>query len=275
MIQHVGLGQIEAGHQARGVTETLRLDLNADGSRRCLPLGQNEQPIFMKIPQGRQAGQDGLVCKILKSLYGLKQAERLWNKTIIKFFRKIRFVPTNADPCILIFRENGYPIVLGMYADDVMLAAKRDNAIKWLKDQLIDEFNMKDSGEAKTIIGWENTQDLEVKTLKIDQKAYIRDLLESEGITSCHPTVLPIKAGSSISMDQASDDARKDLVLYQRLIGKLSRHNSNPCAGHLHVAKQVLCYLKGTINLRIMWGGDPAEHLQKYQHFGVVDNDMV
>ena len=63
-------------------------------------LGQNKQPIYMKIPQGGLAGREGLVCKILKSLYGLKQAERLWNKTIAKFFRKISFTPTNADACI-------------------------------------------------------------------------------------------------------------------------------------------------------------------------------
>lgn len=62
-------------------------------------LGQKKQPLFMKIPQGWQTGRDGLFCKILKSLYkyGLKQEWRLWNKTIIKFFRKIGFIPTNAD----------------------------------------------------------------------------------------------------------------------------------------------------------------------------------
>lgn len=49
-------------------------------------LGQNKQPIFIKIPQGRQLGQKDLVYKIFKSIYGLKQAKRLWNKTIIKFF---------------------------------------------------------------------------------------------------------------------------------------------------------------------------------------------
>lgn len=50
----------------------------------------------MRILQSIETGQDGLVCKILKNLYGLKQAERFWNKTIIKFFKKIGFKPTNA-----------------------------------------------------------------------------------------------------------------------------------------------------------------------------------
>lgn len=90
-------------------------------------------------------------------MHGLKQAGRLWNNTIIKFFRKIGFNPTNAYPCILIFKRGGELIVVGVYVDDLLLGSKSGDALEWLKDQLIKEFNMKDLGEAKTIIGWEIT----------------------------------------------------------------------------------------------------------------------
>ena len=63
------------------------------------------------------------------------------------------------------------------------------------------EFNMKNLGEVKTIVGLEITRDFSVGTFKIDQKGYIQDLLESEGMTSCHPTVFPVKANSSIFLD--------------------------------------------------------------------------
>lgn len=53
---------------------------------------------------------------------------------------------------------------------------------------------MKDLGETKTIIGWEIARDFKAGILKIDLKSYIRDLLESEGMTLCHPTVPPVKA---------------------------------------------------------------------------------
>ena len=64
---------------------------------------------------------------------------------------------------------------------------------------------MKDLGEAKKIIGWDITRDLKADTLKIDQKRYIQDLLESKGMTSYHSTVLPVKAGSTLFLDQAGD----------------------------------------------------------------------
>lgn len=65
--------------------------------------GQNNHPIYMKIPQRCKISQDGLICKILKNLYRLKQAGRLWNKTFIRFFRKIGFTPTNIDLYILTY----------------------------------------------------------------------------------------------------------------------------------------------------------------------------
>lgn len=143
------------------------------------------------------------------------------------------------------------------------------------------EFNMRDLGEAKTIIGWEITQDLQAGILKIDQKGYIQDFLKSKGMSSCHSTVLPMKAGSTFALDQVGDHLQANLVAYQRLIGKLmylacrtqpdiafvvgqlSWHNSDLPAGQLRIAKQVLRYLKGTIILGIIWGNNPAGHRQK------------
>lgn len=56
----------------------------------------------MKIPQKCRASKKKLVCKLLKSLYGLKQAEKLLNKTLTKFFQRIGFISTNTNMCILI-----------------------------------------------------------------------------------------------------------------------------------------------------------------------------
>ena len=116
-------------------------------------LAQNKQPIFIKISQNRQLGQSSLVYKILKSLYSLKQVGRLWNKTIIQFFQKIGFDTINGDLCILILVHNGDFIVVGVYVNDLLLGSKSHIASKYLKDLLIKEFQMKDLGKAKTIIG--------------------------------------------------------------------------------------------------------------------------
>ena len=99
----------------------------------------------------------------------------------------------------------GELIIVGVYVDDLVLGSRSFKALEWLKDQLMKEFNMKDLEEVKTIIGWEITRDFAIGTLKIDQKRYIRDLLKSEEMISCHPTVLPVKAGSTFFIDQATN----------------------------------------------------------------------
>lgn len=63
------------------------------------------------------------------------------------------------------------------------------------------EFQIKDLSEAKTIIKWEITRNREAKTLKMNQKDYIQNLLKAEEMTSCHATNFCIKVGSFISID--------------------------------------------------------------------------
>ena len=131
-------------------------------------LDQKAQPIYIKIPQRFGSGQEWLVCKILKSLYSLKQAGRLWNKTIIRFFQKIKFVLTNANLCMLTYRQGDVFIIMKVYVNDLLLRSQSQDELEWLKDRLIKKFNMKDLGKAKTIIRWGITQNLQARTLKID-----------------------------------------------------------------------------------------------------------
>ena len=74
--------------------------------------GQNKQPIFMKIFQKCLVSQEDLVCKILKSLYRLKQVMKLWNMIIIRFFQRIGFTSTNMGICILTIKWKRDIIIL-------------------------------------------------------------------------------------------------------------------------------------------------------------------
>lgn len=126
---------------------------------------------------------------------------------------------------------------------------------------------MKDPGKVKTTIGWQITRDPASSTMKIDQSAFIRDLVMDEDLSDYNANVVPIKAGSAIDMSDVDAYEQENLHTYQRLIGKLmylacgtrpdiafavgqlSKHNSDPQRGHLRAAKRVVRYLKGTINV--------------------------
>lgn len=89
-------------------------------------LGDNEFPIFMKLPPGiqhlRQIRND-LSCRMLGSLYGLRQSGRLWNQNVIAFLKSIGFTQLNGDPSILIRRSEKETSIVSVYVDDFLLAS--------------------------------------------------------------------------------------------------------------------------------------------------------
>lgn len=108
---------------------------------------------------------------------------------------------TNADLCILVYRQGNLFILIVVYIDNFLFKSQSQNKLEWLKDQLMKEFNIKDLGKVKTIIGWEIMQNLKAQTMKINQKGYICNVLEAEGMSLCHLTMLLIKSNSAFFLD--------------------------------------------------------------------------
>lgn len=76
----------------------------------------------MKILPKYLVGREKLICKILKSLYGLKKVKKLWKKMITKRFQKIDFTFTNTDSLyILIINYEDELIIRGIYVDNLLL----------------------------------------------------------------------------------------------------------------------------------------------------------
>lgn len=163
------------------------------------------------------------MCRLLRSIYGLRQSGSLWNQKVIAFLKSLGFEPLNADASILINhgKESDDVTMISVYVNDFLLASKHRRSLDWIKECLKNEYNVKDLGEVKTIIGWQVTRNWDVGTLKIDQSAFIRDLLEEENLTDCNAVNIPMKAGSFIEMLEDDDYEETDIKAYQRLIGKL------------------------------------------------------
>lgn len=85
------------------------------------------------------------------------------------------------------------------------------NAIKKL---LARKYDMKDLGKVKTIIGWQVIRDMAARIMKINQSAFIRDLIIEEGLTECNANVIPMKARSFIEMPEPNDYDETDIYTY-------------------------------------------------------------
>ncbi|RVW49829.1 Retrovirus-related Pol polyprotein from transposon TNT 1-94 [Vitis vinifera] len=140
--------------------------------------GDLEEDLYMIQPEGFIVqGQENIVCKLIKSLYGLKQALRQWYKKFDSFMHRIGFKRCETDHfCYVKSFDNSY-IILLLYVDDMLIAGYDIEKINNLKKQLSKQFAMKDSGAAKQILGMRIIRDKVNGTLKLSQSEYVKKVL--------------------------------------------------------------------------------------------------
>ncbi len=221
------------------------------------------------------------VCKLLKSLYGLKQSARCWNKKIDKFLKSEGYTPSDADPCIYVMYKEGKIVILALYVDDNVIMSNSKKLLMAEKKKLGQRFDMEDRGEINYLLGMSIKRDRQKQTLTIDQKLYIQQVLERFGMQDCKPVSTPIESGRKFCKT-LDDETAVDTKRYQEVIGslvyasistrqdiseavgKLSQHMAKPNKEHWAGAKRVLRYLKGTADLGLVYTKSNNSQLRGY-----------
>lgn len=255
--------------------------------------GDLEEEIYMHQPEGYKVeGKERQVCRLRKSLYGLKQSPRQWYKRFDSFMLKHGFSRSEYDCCVYIRKlRGGDYIYLLLYVDDMLIASKSKVEIDRLKSQLGKEFEMKDMGAAKKILGMEIRRERSNRKLFLSQKGYIERVIERFGMQNAKSVVTPLAPHFRLSGKQspttAEQKAHMDRVPYASAVGSLmyamvctrpdisqavsvvSRFMANPGKTHWEAVKWVLRYLKGTADMCLCFCGNTC------QVSGFVDSDYA
>lgn len=232
--------------------------------------GHLEEEIYMEQPEGYiKPGQEHLVCKLNKSIYGLKQSPRCWSKAFTEFMKSIGFTQSTSDQCV--FVRTGQELeILAVYVDDLILITESAESMTNLKDTLKKHYKMKDMGELSYILGISVVQDKAKNHVVLHQRQYIENILQKYGMYSANPVGTP--ADTNVKL-RKSDDVSQPVnpSMYQSMVGSLlyaamatrpdiaqavsvvSRFNANPNTTHLTAVKRILRYLKGTLNLGLKY----------------------
>ena len=238
--------------------------------------GDLEEEVYMKQPEGFSSseGQD-LVCKLKKSIYGLKQASRQWYLKFHDVISSFGFEENVMDQCIYL-KESGSKICfLVLYVDDILLASNDKGLLREVKQFLSKNFEMKDMGEASYVIGIKIHRDRYRGILGLSQEAYINRVLERFHMKDCSPSVAPIVKGDKLNLSQCpkNDFEREQMknipyasavgsLMYAQVctrpdiaysVGMLGRFQSNPGIDHWKAAKKVMRYLQGTKDYKLMF----------------------
>lgn len=136
--------------------------------------GTLEEDIYMELPEG--TGNEGKVVKLQRSLYGLKQSPRQWNKRFREFFKKFNFIASETNNCVYHGSINNEVVLLALYVDDGLLFAKSDLAINNGLKYLQNEFKVT-VGKGDYFVGLEIQRSNE-GNVKFMQKAYLTRVIE-------------------------------------------------------------------------------------------------
>ena len=139
-----------------------------------------EQPDGFVTP-----GREGLVCKLKKSIYGLKQSPRCWNVVLDSFLREIGFVQADSDPCIYIAAE-GDPFLLGVYVDDIAMATENSARLEEVKKALAQKFDIKDLGHLHHFLGMKILRHEATGKVWAGQQAYTESVLQKFGMDTAN-----------------------------------------------------------------------------------------
>ena len=218
--------------------------------------------------------------KLNKALYGLKQSARIWYNTLKDvLLNKLGFKPLLAENSIFINRTTG--IIITVYVDDLAIIGPSIEAIQSFIKEIKNHFKIKDLGLIKDYLSIQLDYKPEQGYLKLYMGKYITKILERFNFSNINPSQTPMDA--NIKLEPNKEQAKPETIKYfQQLIGsllylalacrpditfaviKLARFASNPSELHLNAIKKVFRYLKGTINLGIIYTKNGASYIQGY-----------
>ena len=195
-----------------------------------------------------------------KSLYGLKQASRQWNRTFSKVLINAGYDQSESDTSLFVKATPTAFVAVLVYVDDIAIASNNDTELIALKLALATAFKIKDLGPMRFFLGLEIARSS--SGIYVCQRKYTLDLLESAGLLACKRSSVPMDPYVPLSTEDGVH--LPSVTPYRELIGrllyltitrpditfavhKLSQFLQKPTDVHLNDAHRVLKYLKGNL----------------------------
>jgi hypothetical protein len=247
-----------------------------------------DSKLFMSIPEGYASYCDPTMTlpssecalKLVKAIYGLKQAPKVWSDTIKDFLVKLGFRVSDGDPCLFVKRVGDEFTQVGVFVDDLLIGFKRIRDSNILEEQLCKAFQMKVMGPASWFLGMHIRRDPVTKQVSLTHELYIGKLVATYCPNNTEVRTTPCLERTRYTSDQCpKTDADKKLMAtkpYGRLLGALlylamtcrpdivwittilARFGKNPGEAHWNGLMDIVIYLATYPNLGLTYS--PTNH---------------
>ncbi|KFK25001.1 hypothetical protein AALP_AA8G053500, partial [Arabis alpina] len=245
--------------------------------------GDLHEEVYMKLPPGFNSTDQSKVCRLKKSLYGLKQASRCWFEKLATALTDYGFQQSKSDYSLFTYAKEGSHLHVLVYVDDLIITGSSTQEMTTFKGYLSSCFHMKDLGPLKYFLGIEVARNS--MGIYLSQRKYAMDILTETDLLAAKPTTFPLEQNQKLAL--SSSPMLTDPHQYRRLIGRLiyltvTRPDLSYCVhvlaqfmqlpreDHWNAALRVVCYLKNSPGQGILLRADTD-----FQITGWCDSDWA
>jgi hypothetical protein len=229
------------------------------------------EEVYMRQPTGFSDPKlSYYVCKLHKSLSGLKYAPRQWFKHFSNYLEELGFCESKTDYSLFTLRQGDFIIFLLKYVDDILITGNNPSHILALIQNLGQLFSMKNLDPLHFFHGTEAIYGDD--TLYLTQTKYAMDLLFCTKFQDVKPVSTPAQTGKKLSLHDG--DPLQNLEEYHSIVGALKyltitrldisvtvnqvrQFMHQPSTTHWTAIKRILCFLKHTSDHELLYRPGP------------------
>ncbi|GJS06526.1 putative RNA-directed DNA polymerase [Tanacetum coccineum] len=246
--------------------------------------GRLNEDVYMVQPKGFvNPKHHGRVCNLQRSIYGLKQASRSWNKRFDEEIKRYGFTQNPNEPCVYKKASRSIIVFLSLYVNDILLMGNNIPMLQDVKSWLGKCFAMKDLGEVAYILGIKIYRDRLRRLIALNQSAYIDKTLKRYRMDTSKCGTIPMPPNVYLSNTQGpstpAEVKRMKGIPYASAMGSImyavrctrpdvafsqnltSRYQQNSGESHWTAVKNILKYLINTKDMFLVYGGDSTTEL--------------
>ncbi|GJW40335.1 retrotransposon protein, putative, ty1-copia subclass [Tanacetum coccineum] len=219
------------------------------------------EDIYVVQPEGfLDPNHPRKVCKLQRSIYGIKQASRSWNKRFDEEIKRFGFDQNLDEPCVYQKASGSNVTFLILYVDDIIIMGNHIPSLQSVKNYLGKCFSMKDLGEAAFILGIKIYRDRSKRLIGLSQNAYMDKILKRYKMDNSKRRMSLILMQERRDLNINSQGCtRPDVAFAQNMT---SRFQQNPGELHWTAVKNILKYLRNTKDMFLVYGENPEAELR-------------
>ncbi|GJX78079.1 retrotransposon protein, putative, ty1-copia subclass [Tanacetum coccineum] len=172
--------------------------------------GYLDEDIYMVQPEGFvDPNHPRKVCKLQRSIYGLKQASRSWNKRFDEEIKRFGFAQNLDEPCVYQKASGSNVTFLILYVDDIIIMGNHIPSLQSVKDYLEKCFTMKDLGEAAFILRIKIYRDRSKRLIRLSQNAYMDKILKRYKMDNSKRGHIPMQERLDLNKSQGAQTPKE------------------------------------------------------------------